>query len=405
MTGEKRVRLSGIASRDRAGPRTGRQYEYQHEQATYSALEMLARREWQCVYCEWHDDFVVESGDEHAIAYVFHQVKSKSLTQGPWSFRDLFGVSPPKLSKGPPAKAKAKPLSVGSDAILLRLLAHQKTFGASCGSLVFVTNTGVDPLVEKLLDAVAFIDSYLDLKVDELVLFEQLARGYCEGASAIVASREELFRLLRRFAAATERGSLKADAALNEICDRVFEYSEIDLLMAERKQIARQLVQLIRAKATDYNVKLPIDDAVLRARKGVVIAEVLGVLSLSHEGYQALLAGGPNNRDVVKTLSRLERFCRAHSDFAPYVSQICLFKARWDAWRTKHRHQIEDSDHATIIAKAREIVATNKPLVPMISMAKEAAISLSTGLPASISISGDDVLGIVFSLAAGAESL
>jgi hypothetical protein len=389
--------LSQVASADRWGSLTGRQYEYQHEQAAFSALEMLAKGDWRCVYCEWHEDYVVEAGEQPTTCYLFHQVKSKTLSQGPWSFRDLFGVAAPKAG----AKTSRKPLRASDDAIFARLLEHDRTFGSHCGSFMFVTNTGVHPTVSKLVDGVALTDGYATLAAEVAPLFQQLVRAYCIGPQAQLKSPEELFAFLRRFIVQTERGNLKPDAALNEISDRVFEYSEIELQFAERRQIARQLVQLMRDKATERIATFPIDEAGLRLRKGAVIAEVLGVLSLSHEGYQALRSGGGS--DVVKTLSRLERFCRSRG-FDLYLRQICGFKAKWDVWRTTHRHRLEDADHVVIVASARAILLSNKTLPDMIPLARQEATRLSGGLPAGTAIGGEELLGLVFSVAAGAET-
>jgi Cap4 dsDNA endonuclease len=399
-------RLGEVAPSDKVGQLTGRQYEYQHEQATMGALEMLAQHDRHCVYCEWHDDFVVEVGQDLSLHYKFHQVKSKSLSSGPWSFHELFGVSPPRapvktatkqLSKAKPPKA----LVVGESAIFLRLLAHDKQWGKSCGGFIFVTNTAVDPIAQKLLDGVASSTSLAHVAPEVRALFDHVARGYCDGLTPAVASIDELFVFFRRFAVVTEQGSLKQASALNEICDRVFEYSEIDLAMSERRQIARQLVQLIRTKATDTSVKPPVDDGSLRAKKGVVVSEVLGVLSLSHEGYKALKAGGAG-KDLVKTLSRLDRFCRG-AGLENFTSQICSFKAKWDVWRTKYRHQLADADHVTIVSKAQEIRATKKQLTEMVPLAKEAAEVLNPTFPTGVVITPDEVLGLLFSLAADAE--
>lgn len=402
MTGGKR--LGEHPPADKVGPLTARQYEYQHEQATMGALEMLARQERRCVYCEWHDDFVVEVGQSSA-RYHFHQVKSKSLSQGPWTFHEIFGVQPPRPeSTAKPAKKKvavAKPLSVSGTPIFLRLLVHDQAFGINCGGFAFVTNTGVDPTVSKLVDAVAVAQTVADLPDAPRILFDQLVRGYVSATSPLVASADELFARLRRFAIAAEHGNLKQEAALNEICDRVFEYSEIDLKMAERKQIARQLVQLIRSKATDTSIKPPIDDDVLRSKKGVVVQEILGVLSLSHEGYKALLAGG-TSKGLVKTLSRLDRYCRG-AGLEQFTAEICSFKAKWDVWRTAQRHRLEDSDYVSIVTKAQEVLATSKPLAELIPLAKEVAASVSPSLPSGISLAGEEILGLVFSLAADAE--
>jgi hypothetical protein len=398
-------RLGDVAPSDKVGPLTGRQYEYQHEQTTMGALEMLAQHDRHCVYCEWHDDFVVEVNPDISLRYHFHQVKSKSLSQGPWSFHELFGVSAPRArrkgARPTTNNAKPKAIVVGEDAILHRLLTHDGAFGMACGGLMFVTNAGIDPIAQKLLDGVASASSLSDLATDARDLFDHLVRGYCTGLPPRVPSPDALFGFLKRFAVASEQGSLRADAALNDICDRVFEYSEIDLKTYERKQIARQLVQLIRAKATDTSVRLPVDEATLRSKKGIVVAEVLAVLSLSHEGFLALKQAGAG-KDLVRTLSRLERFCRT-SGLEQFTSQICAFKAKWDVWRTKYRHQLADADHMTVLSKAREILAATKTPADVVRLAKEAAEALTPTLPGGIRLAGDEMVGLVFSLAADAE--
>jgi hypothetical protein len=369
------------------------------------ALEMLAQHERHCVYCEWHDDFVVEINPDVSLRYHFHQVKSKSLSQGPWTFNELFGVSAPRARKkaARPTKsgAAAKAIAVKDDAILLRLLAHDSAFGAACGGFMFVTNTGIDPIAQKLLDGIANAASLPDLGNEARDLFDQLVRGYCTGPVPRVPSPDALFGFLKKFAVAAEQGSLKPDPALNEICDRVFEYSEIELKTFERKQIARQLVQLIRAKATDTSVTPPVDATTLRSKKGIVVSEVLAVLSLSHEGFMALKQGGAG-KDLVKTLSRLERYCKT-AGLEQFTSQICGFKAKWDVWRTKHRHQLPDADHMTVLSKAREILAATTIPAEIVRRAKEAADALTPTLPGGIALAGDEMVGLIFSLAADAE--
>lgn len=412
-----------MAPAEKTGALTGRQYEYQHEQATVGALEMLAQPDRLCVYCEWHDDFVVESTKNKPVGYHFHQVKSKSLALGAWTFHDIFGVSPPK-PKTPAQLAKEqakadkqakqaaanqpavavnphKALVVGEDAIFRRLLAHYATFEARCAEFVFVTNNGVAPDVTKLVEAVASVSSFAALESPTRSLFDQLVRGYVEASPPLVATASDLFSRLKSLRIATEQGSLKPESALNDICNRVFEYSEIDLQMSDQKQIARQLVQLVRTKATDTSVKPPAGDAVLRARKGVVISELLGVLSLSHEGYTALRDGG--SKDLVKTLSRLQRYCRKAGGLEPYTAQICSLKAKWDTWRTTQRHQIQDADYLTIVNAAHAIISAQKTLDVLINLARQTAEALQASLPSGVSIEADHVLGLVFSLAADAE--
>ena len=95
------VRLGEIEPRERVGAQTGRKYEYQYERTARAALGLLADGpNHVCVYCDWHDDYVIEIGDPPT-RYEFHQVKGRKSSQGPWSFREFFGVSKTKAKTVP----------------------------------------------------------------------------------------------------------------------------------------------------------------------------------------------------------------------------------------------------------------------------------------------------------------
>src|SRR5450830_1869141 len=116
-------RLGQIEPRERAGAQTGRKYEYQYERTARAALDLLDDSAKQvCVYCDWHDDFVVEGGDTPT-RYVFHQVKGRKSSQGPWKFSEFFGVA--KKTGKTPAK---KPPTIHADAIVPLMLLHHKKF-------------------------------------------------------------------------------------------------------------------------------------------------------------------------------------------------------------------------------------------------------------------------------------
>jgi hypothetical protein len=62
MTSE--IRLGQVEPRERVGARTGRKYEYQYERTARAALDLLTDQpQWVSVYCDWHDDYVVEIGN------------------------------------------------------------------------------------------------------------------------------------------------------------------------------------------------------------------------------------------------------------------------------------------------------------------------------------------------------
>jgi hypothetical protein len=126
-------RLGHIEPRERAGAQTGRKYEYQYERTARAALDLLADDEKHvCVYCDWHDDYVVETGLP-STHYIFHQVKGRKSSQGPWKFSELFGVQ----MKKSPTPSKHPPV-VSTDAILPLMLLHHRNFGDKWGGLAFL---------------------------------------------------------------------------------------------------------------------------------------------------------------------------------------------------------------------------------------------------------------------------
>ena len=65
---------------------------------------------------------------------------------------------------------------------------------------------------------------------------------------------------------------------------------------------------------------MPAADEHLRRDKGIVVTELLSVLSLSTDAYKALKAG--TSTETVKTLSRLQRFCDTHRVAESYRRDI-----------------------------------------------------------------------------------
>ncbi len=121
------VRLGEIKPRERAGAQTAQRYEFQYQRTARAALNLLDdTQEHVCVYCDWHDDFVIEVGTPPT-RYVFHQVKGRTSSKGPWTFPEFFGV---QHKKG--AKPATKPPAVSGNAIFpLMLLQMAEGSGVS----------------------------------------------------------------------------------------------------------------------------------------------------------------------------------------------------------------------------------------------------------------------------------
>jgi hypothetical protein len=389
-------RLGQIEPRERVGAQTGRKYEYQYERTARAALNLLADGATHiCVYCDWHDDYVAEIGSPPT-RYIFHQVKARKSSQGPWKFSDFFGVL--KKKTGEPSKT---PPAIAMDAIIPLMLLHYKNFGNSCAGLVFVTNAGLDSGLSDFLQTIRDANKESDLSGETKKAFQHMAHGYMATDPALTATPPELFTWLRGIQVFTDQGNLEdQNAALSELADVVVDYSEIDLSQRQAKQIAREIVSRVRGKVAHSTTVVPASDQQLRQDKGIVISELLNVLSLSSQAYEQLKAG--EGRDAVKTLSRLQRFC-LKSGLNEHILQICGFKAQWDIWRTIERHFLTSADYMLLESKARDVLMANLTIEKVVAEAKDIAKQFN-GLTAT-SLTPEHVLGLIFSLAAQTEAL
>jgi len=388
-------RLGDIEPRERAGARTGRRYEYQYERTARAALDLLSDTvKHTCVYCDWHDDYVAESGDSPT-RYTFNQVKARASSQGPWSFADLFGVA--MKTGGRPSK---NPPKIADGAILPLMLLHEKNFADSCAGIAFVTNTGIAPPLAGFLADVQKAGILGALSPPARSAFDHMARAYLSGPDPCAPSADALFGRLQRLEVYIDQGKLDDEtAALLELGDIVEQFSEIQLLQSESKQIARQIVSRVRSKVGYTATKVPAAEQDLREQKGIVVGDLLSVLSLSTDGYKALRRG--DSKDVVKTLSRLQRYCRSNG-LDNVVAEICRFKAEWDMWRTSERHFISSVDYVSLVQEAEQIVRGGYDLKRMTSEARAMATRFSrlTSTP----LTAEPVLGLMFSLAAQSQS-
>jgi hypothetical protein len=389
------ARLGEVEPRERAGAQTGRRYEYQYERTARASLDLLVDSPKQvCVYCDWHDDYVMEVGDPPT-RYVFHQVKGRSSSQGPWTFSEFFGVRK-KKSKG---QSKTPP-TAKLDAIVPRMLLHRTNFGENCAGLVFVTNAGLDASLSGFIEAIGKVDAEGDLSGEECVAFQHLVRGYISATPPLVPSATALFRCLSMLKVFTDQGQLEnADAGILEIADLAIEFSEIDLMQRQAKQIARELVSQVRVKVAHSTTVVPVPDGQLKHDKGIATPDLLNILSLSAQAYEQLKAG--TSRDTVKTLSRLHRYCLKHA-MEPYLMQICEFKTRWDVWRTVERHFIGSADYLLLERKARDVIKANLTIDEIVAEAKDIAKQFAS--ITATRLTPECVLGLIFSLAAQSEA-
>ena len=388
------ARLGEIAPRERAGADTGKRYEYQYQQTARAALTLLdEQRQHVCVYCDWHDDYVIEVGDPPT-RYVFHQVKSRNSSQPPWSFATFFGVK-----KKVAAQVAKKAPTVSTDAIAPLMLLHHRNFANDCLGVAFVTNAGVNQDLEEFLLKLREAPTLPALAGETRIAFDHIARAYMGAEEPLTQSVDDLFLWMRGITIFKDQGNITNETmALIEIGVQVEEFSEIPLLQQESLQIAREIVGRVRAKANHKTTTIPSTDAVLRSQKGIIVDDLLKVLSLSQAGYDALKRGEP--RDTVKTLSRLERYCRDHG-LADVVVQVCRFKADWGIWRTIERHFILSANYVLLVQRARGILHGGYDMARMIEEAEVIAAEFSKHV--ATPLTAEAVLGLLFSLVTDTE--
>jgi hypothetical protein len=388
-------RLGQLEPRERVGAQTGRKYEYQYERTARAALNLLKDEANQtCVYCDWHDDYVVEHGTLPT-RYAFHQVKGRKSSQGPWKFAEFFGLAKRKKTK--PKQAAA----VTMNAIVPFMLLHHANFKNSCAGLAFVTNAGLDPELHNFLDALGKADSEVKLSGEAGNTFGNIAQAYMAAKPPLTMSSNELFGWLRGLTVYTDQGSLEdEEAALLELGNVVGDYSEIELLQRQAKQIAREIIGQVRGKVAHSSTVVPASDEQLRSDKGIVVDHLLKVLSLSSQAYEQLRSGeGP---ETVKTLSRLQRYCLKHG-MKDYIVAICGFKAQWDIWRTIERHFLTSADYVLLENRARALLVDGMTIQKVVAESKD--VSKQFGGITATPLTAEHVLGLVFSLAANTEAL
>lgn len=415
------VRLANTVPREQVGPATGAAYEFQYAEAALACLELLSDASAACVYCEWHDDFVVER--DGGTAYEFFQVKQRSQSEGPWPLSAILGVAgqrplpvipaaTPAPSK-PKPKAKPKPLrSAAAIGVGERLLEHQRNFTDACAVFTFVSTHDVttDDAFYALVSAARAAHRQtcgircLPQEMQEL--FAEILAAYQTRNAATTA--DELWGLLGRLHFVRAKGRPDTPSvAIGLMGQRILELSEVDLLASEQQRVATQLINLVRAQSHRVLETQPLpSEADVRCAKTVGIEEVLLLLALSPEGFRELKSRG---RDAVVTLSRLHRLCRDSGLDEQSIQRFCELKVKWDTWLSDHRDSITGDAIALVEAEASLLLrqlraSTSKTkyhdLHADAVVATERLIQ-GNGVPPDLTVA--HLIGLVFATAARSE--
>ena len=385
--------LFEVVPREQVGAVTGSLYEYQYHQAAAEALVLLESADAICIYCEWHDDFVTETNGVGC--YAFHQVKTRQKAKGPWTWKEFFGYS----AKG---KEQEEPKLRG-DSIFSHLWDHTKKFGARCGKFVFITDAGIAIPMSVLLEDTKQCQTADSLAGESSKIFGKLMIQAKRTFPEITA--EAFLAFLKRLEVKEGLGEVRG---LNQtkilIADLILGASEVDLRISEAKKIGAQLVAVVRDKSHLILKTLPASIEELRSRKGLMIEDILGVLSLSVEGYKQLREGG---RDSVVTLSRLQRYCKRNKIAESLIPDLCTYKVGWIAWWMEQRSLVDELDYLALKSECAEILTAHSSgtlkIDKLVEQAKSLAEKYRAKLPSSEPLTGELVMGLIIALVVDAE--
>jgi hypothetical protein len=281
---------------------------------------------------------------------------------------------------------------------------HTRKFGPLCGGFVFVSDAGVDGQLSQLLLATKAVQDPSELPADVAQAFSDLQQALETVFPG--ATREAVFRFLRVLNVQEGIGTLRDLAGCRVlIASRILEATEVDLLLSEAKKIGADLVAAIRQRSHLVLSTLPQTSEELRAQKGLVVGNVLRLLSLSTEGYNQLRVGG---RESVVALSRLHRLCRKNEIPGDLIPDLCRLKTEWVSWWIMERDRIDQTDYLALKADTVDLLRAHSAghieFTTLVEQANKIADKHRVRLTSASPLTKDLVVGMLIDLAVEADS-
>jgi hypothetical protein len=300
----------------------------QHQAAAYAALEILQGGEVDRVYCDYQDDFVVRRTKSGSTNYHFFQVKTKRKSNHLWSLNEVLAIK--KRKQGTDSAS----LEAISKSFLGRLISLSIIFGDSCWAASLLTNVYFDD------EVVATVAEFrAGSSTGAVASF--LINNFCRIFNALPDAKKAVAVLAKL---AIEPGVRYIGDEQREFAvaarEQIYRFSEIDLEHHEMVEIATGLVSLVNGKSiANLSGAKPeeLDDLV-----GVGITDLLGVLSISPNAYEALKNGG--DPKFLKTASFLQRKLKAAGATDSMIEFAAQKKVAWDVWMRDARHIYPEFD-------------------------------------------------------------
>ncbi|PKO84843.1 MAG: DUF4297 domain-containing protein [Betaproteobacteria bacterium HGW-Betaproteobacteria-11] len=328
--------IESVAPAEDSGRDTISRFDMQFQAAAFAALEILEGNGIDCVYCDFHDDFVVRRQINGQPTYHFFQVKTKKRLNHQWSTKEIFAIASRSQGVDEESLGKIKTSFAG------KLLLHAIVFDNTCSEVTLLSNVHFDEGVVTVVDELrgrtpkAKAAKFLADNFSAIFSIEPPADP---GTTACV-----LGKLSLRAAASyieTDRGAF-ASAARTAIHN----YSEIDLSFDETTELANGLVDLVSRKSRTSLEGVAKSD--IESLSGVGLDDLLEILCISRTAYEALLKGAVPK--ALKTASVITRWMKQAGADDAMIEFASHQKVKWDIWLRDARHIYSPMDMAVLLA-------------------------------------------------------
>ncbi|WP_078201685.1 dsDNA nuclease domain-containing protein [Cupriavidus necator] len=316
------------------GRDTVSRFDMQYQAAAYAALQILEGKEVDCVYCDYHDDFVVRRTVDGIATYHFFQVKTKKKLNHQWGLNEIFSVK----KRG--QKNDADSLKSVRASFAGKLLLHAIVFDEACSEATLLSNVHFDDDVVKAVEE-------MRCGLPACAASKFLSENFSMIFTLSVEDSEKAAKFMSKLSLrpAVSYIGEEREAFAGAARTAIHKYSEIDLDYYETNRIANGLVDLVyRRSRTPLNGVAP---ETIASRVGIRLEDLLEILSISHGAYETLQQGVEDK--VLKQASAIQRWLKqagARDDMIEFAS---LQKVNWDIWLRSARHTYSPMDLSALL--------------------------------------------------------
>lgn len=360
-------------------------FDCQIKSGVIACLEILNENEVHKVYCEFHDDVVVQRKLNDSLTYDFIQVKTRKNIGEPWGLNDLFGIN---TQKGGSLTAKTL-----HESFIGKLLQHITQFGKECNSVIFQTNVALDKNISELKDC--FKNGDLSNKWAQLLSVSYSEAFSREGQEITEEKIVENFKKLK-FEEDVSYLKLVSSTYHSEVRSKIYEFSEIDLRHREAEEITIKLEDLVFRKSKEPLKNFSYEE--IEKITSIGIEDLLKVLAISRDAYLALKSGG--DEKAIRNASIIQRTLEAAGVSQESIAYCSECKIKWDVWVRESQLDFLDVEGIKgIIEKQLNIIidVNNKLKLAELSAAVKSAIKDLERDELIFDLNRDQVLGAFFS--------